>query len=278
MDRFRQADVTFWGSVALACAGFAVVSANLSAAFPPNLMAGLHATRTEGGNFDALRAEVATLQEEILRARQENGRMMAMITTASKGQTDIAKRVGSLEDTLPVLLESGKDGRIAGIAPPAGIDTSAVTASIGGGVTHSQDVEGGSVTYSIEPLFNIPGTTESTMSMPAEEGSGEAAQPMPMAAAEPPELEPVTTDSYGMAMGPAVSVQDSYLTWVDIRNKVGALLMGMEPILGKSHDGDYRLVVGPVDAVSQAEDLCKRINNAGVQCLPAPYDGYALPR
>ncbi len=272
MDKFRQADVTFWGSVALACAGIAVISANISAALPPRLMAGLHATRLERGNLDALSAEVASLQDEVLRARQENGRMMAMITTASKGQTDIAKRVGSLEDTLPALLESPKGSQFAGI------DTSAVTASIGSGVTHSQQVEGGSVTYSIEPLFAEPSTTESTTAMTTDGGAEASEQPMPDTAVPPPDLERISTDSYGMAMGPAVAIPDAYLAWVDIRNKVGALLMGMDPILGDGHDGGYRLVVGPVEAVSQAEDLCKRINSAGVPCLPAPYDGYALPR
>ena len=85
--------------------------------------------------------------------------------------------------------------------------------------------------------------------------------------ASAPSLESVETESFGMAMGDVVTVEDAYLSWVDLRNKVGALLIGMEPILSGDGNG-YHIVAGPVDRIARAEEICGYVQRAG-PAMPA---------
>lgn len=265
-QRYRQRDVSFWAMVALACAGTAMVLANIGPALPASLLAGLHSARTQGGTVVSLQAGMREMEREITKLRRENHRMVALLTLADQGRSQITRRVGALEASIPNLLEA--------IPADVTIDRSFTTASIGSGNKQTKQVEGGTISYSVEPLlFQPPQSTE----LPAALAPVEP-EPAPVTATVPPDLPRVTTDDYGIAIGKPVSLQDAFVTWSDLRSKVGALLLGLEPVLTSEGADRYKLVAGPITEVSTAETLCQHIARSGTSCISVPYAGYAMPQ
>jgi hypothetical protein len=120
-DHFRSSDVNLWAIIALVACSAAVTLANISALFPADLLGGLHASRLELATVTQLRAQVAELVKESSRTRQRNDVLLERFALAEKAHGDVARRVGALEFTLPLLAE--------GSAGTAAIDDSS-TASI----------------------------------------------------------------------------------------------------------------------------------------------------
>ena len=142
--------------VALVCGAIAVLSANLSAIVPLNVLEGLHRTRIEGATLDQLRMQVADMRDETNRLRLENSTMLTRFSLQEQTGNEVVQRVGALEVSLPKLLEAIPDS--AGIDPET-------TASIGQGDVMTYDADGGSVSVHQQPMAAMP--TEVDQVMPA---------------------------------------------------------------------------------------------------------------
>ncbi|KKB09698.1 hypothetical protein VE26_07475 [Devosia chinhatensis] len=241
-----------WGITALFCAGLAVFGSNASLLVPQGVIAGLHQPRVAGATIENLRRDVAALREDTTRLRNENQILLSRFALQEKSGTDVVRRVGALEVSVPLMLESAP-GRAA-------VDRSVTTSSIGAGETMTFETEGGSV------------AVRQTSMPPAG-----AAQPLPApvpSAANPALAAP---NVYGVALGTALPVSDAALFWNDLNVKFGPLLLGLAPLTsGQSDAATTRLVAGPVDDLAAARRLCERFERVSVACQPMPYDGTPL--
>lgn len=268
MERYRQSDVNFWGLIAIGAVGLAVGLGSISAFLPDNLFIGLHTSRLDGGNLNSLRAEVVQLENETARLRLENDRLLTRFTLTEQDTSAMNRRVGALESSLPVLLEQ--------LPPDAQIDSGAITSSTSGGLTQTRQVEGGSVVTSTQSLESEPEPMPDALDF--EVDVPDLGTTPDDTATLAPDLDGVSEEGYGLAMGSRVNLQDAYVTWQEIRNKAGALLIGLEPVLSRSNEqGMFHIVAGPVAEISRAEELCTYVQRIGVQCLPVPYSGYKMP-
>jgi hypothetical protein len=250
-DQFRASDITVWGIAAMVCGGLAVLSANVSALIPQSVLAGLHASRLEGGSLNQLRSQVANLEVEAAELRRANAELQVRFTLAERQDGDVAKRVGALEVSIPNLLE-----RI----PTDEIDTSSITASIPDGDTLTFEADGGTVTIRRELLF------------PQAADQAPPTQPMPdVASAMPEPLAP----QFGLALGQAVSKGGEQAAWELLKSKVGGLLFGLRALTIVNSEG-MRLVAGPLQSRSEADALCERIARSGISCTAVPFMGTPL--
>ena len=264
-EQVQQSDVTLWGAAALIIGAVAVLSANLSGFLPASFVAGLHSTRMEGGSLNNIRSQVALLQAETIKIRNEYSRLATQMTLAEQGRGQVTRRVGALESTLPVILQA--------IPPGVGIDSSVFTSSFdGSSEATSFEAEGGSVTVSRTPL-DPPTDQNGTIAPPQVE------MPAILEGESTINTAPVaTTSDFGIAIGPEITQLDAFVTWKDIISRVGTLLLGLEPILSEQQsNGSQRLIAGPVGNYAEAEQLCIRLLRVGISCLPTPYSGHAMP-
>ncbi len=245
--------MTLWGIVALVCWGIAVLSANLSALVPANVLGALHASRLEGGTINQLRSQVAELEQEAQRMRRENNVLLQRFVMAEQASGEVTRRVGALEITVPQLFD-----RVA-IGPQ--IDQS-MTGSIGAGEVLSFEAEGGSVSVQQKPL------------VPVQQGLREP----PGLQAEQPAVSIADPDAFGLALGFPVEPGDAEAQWQSLTAKVGTLLIGMAPLLSPVDGSTGRqIVAGPLRSRSEAEELCGRMDRVGIPCAPTSYTGEGLP-
>lgn len=267
-EKIQQSDVSFWGILAVCLAGVAFGTVNLSALLPDAWLSGLHGTRLGGGSLTELQKQVASLQEETTRLRAESGKISTMLTLADRNRQSVTQRVGALEKSIPVLLEQ--------IPLGPQIDSTTITSSVENEGVDIREIDGGRVAVSVQPLNGTIIFADEMNEIPGvlNETPGMKVSAMP----EQLDLEHVSSNKFGLAMGERVSVQDAFVYWTDIRNNVGALLLDLEPLLARSGDQSFHLVAGPVDGVSEAQALCAHVLRAGLECLPVPYSGYELPK
>lgn len=263
-ERYSQSDVSFWGIMAIACVAVGVGGVALSGFIPENVVAGLHATRLEGGTLNALRAEVGGLRTRIDRVVAENDRLTTQISLAEQDQGSVTQRVAALENSLPVLLEQ--------LPNNPGVDLGAVTASTETN-ENLRPVEGGSVSVSTSPLF----PNQAMPAKPAEQTSKDT-KAIKEASRARPNLTAIGANGFGVSLGPPLAIEDAAAAWRQTHDKVGALLLGMTPALANAEGGKFRLVAGPLDNVQSAQQLCTRLVRSGVGCRPVSYSGYALPQ
>jgi len=267
-EHFRQSDVTFWGIAALVLSALAFLCANLGAILPAHTLTGLHSTRLDGGNLNYLRTQVAELRDEATRIRNDNSRLMNMLTLAEQDQNAVTQRVGAIESSLPVLFETAQ-------SPAANIDKSFTTSAISNDLpVEIREADGGTVAIVRRPIEEAEqpkpiAPVPETLRMPA--------MPLPL----PPRIVgslPAPAVAFGIALGPQVTVQDAFVAWKDITTRAGPLLLGLGPLLsGNAGVEQQRLVAGPIGDYEQAEQLCVRMIRIGISCLPVPYAGQALP-
>lgn len=253
VEHFRASDITFWGVFALVTWAVAVLGANVSALVPSGVFGGLHASRLDGASFNQLRGQVADLETETARLRQENGVLLQRLALNEQSGGEVTRRVGALELTVPQILDA-LNVRGPGIDP-------GTTASTGAGKPTTFDVEGGSVSYTTTP-------------MASEENRAPTNQPMPEA------IDTVAPDSsaYGIALGPPIDADEGEETWRSMSNKVGTLLLGMGPLLANVEgSAGKRLVVGPIASEADARQLCGHMAKVGIACASVPFIGTPLP-
>ena len=252
-EQFRQSDVTSWGIVALVCGAVAVLGANISAVMPSSLLGGLHKTRIEGASVDQLRLQVADLREMTLQLKRDNTVLTSRFALAEQQGNAVQQRVGSLEVSLPRLLEA--------IPMNAQIDRSALTASIGESLVY--DADGGSVMIRQQPMAE------------AAPAPGEG-QPLPDRVQTATIAAPSTTE-FGIALGAAIPADQAQGAWKDLSMKLGPLLFGLSPLLADdANSSNKRIVVGPVTNLAEATALCSRLERISIACLPMTFTGTAL--
>lgn len=251
-EQFRQSDVTLWGITALVCVGLAVFGSNASLLVPQGVIAGLHQPRISGATIETLRREVGALRDDTTRLRRENEQLLSRFALQEKSGSDVVRRVGALEVTVPLMLENQ--------ASVAMIDRANTTASIGAGETLSFNAEGGSVSVRQTALPQM---------MPA--------QPLPAPVAPQSAAPAPNQNAYGIAIGAAVPFEQAPSLWSDLTLKLGPLLFGLAPLLvDETNSSDKRIVVGPIEALSSARELCERFERVSISCMPMPYDGTPL--
>lgn len=253
-EQFRQSDVTTWGIVALVLSGVAVMGANISAVIPQTVLAGLHKSRLEGATLEQLRAQVADLREETVRLKRDSGVLAARFALNEQQGNEVTRRVGAIEVSLPQLLE----------AVPYGtpIDRSNLTASISGGPALVYEADGGSVVVRQQPMAA------------AQPAARPAAQPLPSPVGQVASIATPSDVAFGIALGTSIPVDQAQAQWRDLTMKLGPLLFGLAPLLVDEANGsDKRIVVGPIDQLSEASALCARLERVSVACLPVPYAG-----
>ena len=254
VNHIRASDITFWGVFALVTWTVAVLGANVSAFIPDGILGGLHASRLDGASFNQLRGQVAALEGETARLRQENTVLMQRFALNEQVSGEVMRRVGALELTVPQMLDALN-------ARGPGIDTG-TTASTGTSPATSFDVDGGSVSYTTTPMAVVQSPEASLK------------QPMPEA------IQSITPDSsaFGIALGPPINANEGDATWRSMNDKVGTLLLGLGPLLANVEgSAGKRLVVGPIATEADARQLCGHMAKVGIACASVPFIGTPLP-
>lgn len=255
-EQFRQSDVTTWGIVALVLSGIAVMGANVSALMPQGMLAGLHKTRIEGASLEQLRVQVGELREEQIRLKRENSVLAARFALDEQRGNEITRRVGALEVSLPVLLESLPDD--------ANIDRSNLTAAIGTDPALVYEADGGSVVVRQQPMGEA---------LPVPAGD----QPLPAPVEQLASIPVPDETAFGVALGSPVAFEQAPEAWRDLTMKLGPLLFGLAPLLVEEANSDnQRIIVGPINQLSEATALCARLERLSVSCLPMPFTGTPL--
>ena len=250
-DQFRSSDVTFWGLAALAAWGVAVLAANVSGIVPAGAFAALHASRLEGGTVNQLRAQLAELKLESDRMRRENNLLLQRFDLAEQARSEVTRRVGALEVSLPQIVERLPE-RIA-------VDGS-VTASITDGTALSFEADGGSVRVQQRPLVPM---RQAAPAPAVETGPASATRP---------------AGEFGVALGFPVKAEDAEAQWQNLLANVGTLLIGLWPVTAEVEDSDGRLIVaGPIATRTEADTLCGRVSRVGIPCAPVRFEGDPLP-
>lgn len=238
--------------IALVSAGLAVFGANVSLLVPQSLIGGLHQPRIAGASIETLRREVGELRGETVRIKRENELLLSRFALQEKSGSDITRRVGALESTMPLIIE-GQPGGL--------VDRSNVTASILPDETVSFDVDGGTISI-----------RQSTLPQAMQ------AQPLPAPIApQTTALAMPDQAAYGIALGAAVPFEQAHGLWAELSLKLGPLLFGLAPLLADEANGDdKRIIVGPIAELTEARSLCQRFERVSIACMPMPYDGTPL--
>jgi len=252
-EQFRQSDVTGWGIAAIACAGFAVLVANVSALVPQSTLAGLHLPRTGGVSLAQLRQQMAELQTESVQLRRQNEILTTRFSLQEQTGNEVIRRVGALEVSMPALMDLPSSN--------SAIDRSVTTASIGE-PSQSFDAEGGSVVVRQSP-------------MPQPLANSAVEQPLPATIATA--NAPASAAGYGVSIGSSFAAGQGDAQWLDLEVRLGSLLIDMQPLVTSgAFTGEERLVAGPIDELSTARDLCARIEQINIACAPVAYEGAPL--
>lgn len=242
--------MTFWGIAALSAWALAVLLANISGVIPAGVYGALHASRLQTGTLNQIRTEVVALQREADRLKRENGLLLQRFDLAERGRSDVTRRVGALEVSVPQIIERLPE-RIA-------IDSS-VTASVGGGKSMSFDADGGTVRVEQKPLLPMRRSTFAENLDPA----------FPVNA---------LGDSFGVALGFPVKAEEAEAQWQNLLANVGTLLIGLWPVATDVDGTDGQLIVaGPIATKTDADLLCGRMGKVGIPCEPVPFEGDPLP-
>lgn len=240
---------------ALAVWAIAVLAANASAFIPASVLGGLHATRLEGANLSQLRGQVASLQTETARLKQENTVLLQRFMLNEQASGEVTRRVGALELTVPSMLEA-LNGGAYGIDP-------GTTAATGTGQATTFDTDGGSVSYTTTPLSRV---VRPKAAAPEQEMPKALTQIMP------------DSSAFGIALGPPIDADEGESAWQSMNTKVGALLLGLGPLLSDVEgSAGKRLVVGPLTSEADARQLCGRMAKIGIACASVPFIGEPLP-
>ena len=255
VDHFRASDITFWGVFALVAWTVAVLGANLSGFIPDSILGGLHSTRMEGANLNQLRGQVAELQAATNRLKQENTVLLQRFMLNEQASGEVTRRVGALELTLPHIVEALNSGT------DQAIDRGTTASTSASGIT-SFDVDGGSVSYRTTPMVGVDVATERPVQIMPEPLFGAMAD----------------SNAFGIALGPPIDLEEGEAAWRSMTDKVGALLIGLSPLLGNVEGSSgKRLVAGPVASEADARQLCGRMAKVGIACSSVAFIGDPLP-
>ena len=246
-DQFQQSDVTVWGIAALVSVGLAVIGANVAALMPSTALVALHSPRNEAISLGQLRQQVMELRTETAQLRRQNEVLTTRFSLQEQTGNEVIRRVGAIEVSMPTLAE------IRPMATP--IDRSVTTASIGVNAAQQFDADGGTVVVRHSPMQQpLPAPIQTAAVSGADVG-------------------------YAVAVGASFPSGQAKAQWHDLEIRLGSLFGGMNPLITEGMGSNQqRLVVGPIAQLSQARDLCQRLEQMEISCAPASYAGAALSR
>lgn len=240
----EHADITIWGIAALICSAIAVVSANIGALIPESVVAGLHATRIEGGNINQVRANLVELRAENVRLTREYRALLARLNMIDDDGVETIRRLAAVERSMPLLIES--------LPLASDIDRSLLTASIAAASPEVYHAEGGIIVIRHSALFD---------------GLDEGATDQPI----PPQLD---RPGYGIALGSEIHRDAVAFHRGRILSQTGPLLSGMTFILGETGvTENARLIAGPFSSFEDASIMCEPLDIIGIACEPVPFEG-----
>lgn len=245
-EQFRQSDITVWGIAALVCAGLAVLSANAAGLVPSSALNALHTPRNDAASLAQLRQQVVELRTETAQLRRQNEILTTRFSLQEQSGNEVVRRVGALEVAMPELSENRPFG--------VNIDRSVTTASIGVNASQQFSADGGTVVVRQSPLQ----------------------QPLPA---------PIQTASaasgadvgYAVAIGSSFAAGQAAAQWHNFEVRLGSMLIDMTPLVSDgSGAGQQRLIIGPIQQMSAARDLCLRLEQMEIACSPTSYSGAPL--
>lgn len=254
-DLVRTSDVARWGVIALVAWAVAVMAANVSAIIPPNLLAALHTSRLDGGTFNQLRTQLASLQQEAERMRRENNQLVQQIAMGADTTSQIGKRVGAIEVSLPKVIEQQAQLQSA-------LRSQAVDPTVTGGIGKGQVL-----------TFEAQGGTVAVQQLPMSLGDGPG-----VAADESMPAPPATMAAMGVALGFPIDPAAAEPSWQELLASAGSLLGSYGPVLA-SVDGSGRrqIVAGPLPDTRSAAALCDKLDAIAIPCEPMPFTGDPMP-
>jgi hypothetical protein len=248
-EQFRQSDVTFWAVAALCLWAVALLSGVMSAIVPSPLFQSLHSSRLDNASIADLSRTLAQLSAASTRLKDDNAAIAQRLLLREQADTAAVQRLAALEQ---------KSTIIAGTAEHEPIDT-IITASTGTSPVKNFSTKGGSVSYQTSPL---PDGTMAVDDQPLP-------APLSQAVADP--------NAFGVALGPPVSDKGAGAAWGSMNARVGTLLVGLSPLLGRIEASNAKhLIAGPLRSEAEAQALCGRMAQVGIACSTASFMGDAM--
>jgi hypothetical protein len=246
---FEDNDITVWGIAALFCSTLAVFAVNVSALIPDNVVAGLHATRLDGGNANQLRANIVEMRAENVRVTRDYRALLARLNLLNDDSGEVIRRLAAVERSMPLLIES--------LPLHSDIDRSLLTASIAAASPEVYQADGGVIVVRHSPLFEDLGSR------------GSLDQPIP----------PFPDGTgYGVALGDEVLRESAAIRRAQILSQTGPLLSGLTFIMGETGALAYtRIIAGPFPDFEDASVLCEPLDIMGIDCEPVPFEGETWP-
>ena len=99
-----HSDISTWGIAAMVCGAIAIVSINLGALVPENIISALHASRLEGGNVNQLRTGMAEMRAENLRLTRDTRALLSRLNLLNDDSVEVIRRLAAVERNLPLLI------------------------------------------------------------------------------------------------------------------------------------------------------------------------------
>lgn len=243
-----HSDISTWGIAAMVCGAIAIVSINLGALVPENIISALHASRLEGGNVNQLRTGMAEMRAENLRLTRDTRALLSRLNLLNDDSVEVIRRLAAVERSLPLLIES--------LPLDADIDRSLLTASIATTSPEVYEADGGTIIVRQSALFEDM------------ESSGPGDQPMP----------PLPGGGYGVALGNEVLRESVSMRRSEILAQTGPVLNGLVFVMGEVNEVDKaRIIAGPLADYEAAHILCEPLTVTGIACEPVPFEGEAWP-
>ncbi|WP_147275998.1 hypothetical protein [Pelagibacterium lacus] len=145
-DDLHRSGITRWGIMALACAGLAILSANVANLIPAHVIGALHATRVQSGSFNQMRGAVSDLHADSRRLASEYRALQARFNLLDTDRNETIRRLAAVENSLPLLIES--------LPLQSDIDRSLLTASIAASAPEVYEAQGGTIVVRRSPMFD----------------------------------------------------------------------------------------------------------------------------
>lgn len=242
-EQFRQSDVTVWGIAALVCTGLAILGANIGGLIPSSALNALHSPRNDAASLSQLRQQVAELRTETAQLRRQNEVLTTRFSLQEQSGNEVVRRVGALEVSIPALAEMRP--------ATAPIDRSVTTASITNNAGQQVAAEGGTVVVHQSPLQ----------------------QPLPAPIAVPSASSGAQV-GYAVAVGASFASGQAATQWHDLEVRLGSLVIDMSPLVTDGTGANQqRLILGPIAQMSEARDLCQRLEQMEIACSPTSFAG-----
>jgi len=230
---------------------------------------------------DAL-AEVRTLRTNLERVNKELTVLKSEVSSQSERDRDAMERIAALEAPPPPPPPAAKGAKAAAAKPPHA-DPAVVAVTV-----PSPSQKPAAAPAPKKPAAVVTPTAAApaagTRNPSLETGSvASAAAPVEVTFG-PPTVTPAATtpppaSTLGVQVATGPSVDSLRLSWTLISERHGASLSALQPryTVGANEQGvAYNLLVGPVNTLAEARQICQELAAKATPCAPAQFRGDAL--